>query len=433
MGARLTTISSFYYFIGIFVLAFLLSSCEKDQQITYASATEVIIPEKALVGESFILEAHVSETIDAIEWYISDGSSYADAKVNHVFQNSGEFTIICQTYSEGIQQSRFEKQITAFSEKTYLNTEDYITAQDILYIDGQLILSASRHNNQNNSKTSVYYLLNDRFETEKEMSEARQITELFSGAVNFGDTLIAINSAENKNAFFLQNKSSGSVSQKSGNSGILSFNKGYIQSRINSSGAYVLDYFDRDLRKLWTKSFTDGFSTTQRFIVNLNNRLFYTAFNPQTGRAFIEEFTNPSVVFGDKTIDFGNTNGIITFAFANPVSEEICYLLYNESEDNTSIYTLDDQLNLVRVATYAGNISGTVESILPDGSVILKQENQITRYTANWEQIALSEQERSDFGICQMGDNLFVLFENLPSGQVTLSFVDKHLQPVYFL
>lgn len=66
------------------------------------------------------------------------------------------------------------------------------------------------------------------------------------------------------------------------------------------------------------------------------------------------------------------------------------------------------------------------------GDIVTVSNNTITKYNCNWDVLAETEKATSDIGICPIGENLILLYENLPSGNIRLSYLDKHLQPVFF-
>ena len=173
---------------------------------------------------------------------------------------------------------------------------------------------------------------------------------------------------------------------------------------------------------------------SSRFLSNLNNRLFYLSFDKNSDIAHIEKFRNPSVMFEQNSFSFNTdaSNREELFAFKNPVSNTISFAVFCNQSQKTTIYEVNESCELSITTSMNERFNGTPQFCTTNGSVIVKGENNIVKYSSNWEVIAEKEISYSDFGINQLGDNLLLLYENLPNGEVRRSFVDKHFQQVLF-
>jgi hypothetical protein len=83
------------------------------------------------------------------------------------------------------------------------------------------------------------------------------------------------------------------------------------------------------------------------------------------------------------------------------------------------------------VKSVSGKFDNKILTSLVDGSIITTFSNRLQKYSANWELLSEKTFGSEDFGMCKVGSNLFLVFENSAEGLV-LSYVDKNLEDVTF-
>ncbi len=417
----------------IVVLFFSIVSCEQEIENTLVNSAYFEIPVYATKNQPIrlISQAHTSES--RVQWTISDGNVYQDALSSHSFTTAGKYTILLEVFSNNRLSASLEKQIEVLENGSILKSDSYQVANYAVFTGHSILISVTQSGEM---AKDIFYLFDTKLQQEGRFENSEDLKTSLGESNFLGDSILAINMAESGTTSFLFYKSSDKqdLNEISKNK-LIDYNKGILFTGLNAQGDFKIDFFDETRNKIWTKVFPKPIESTQPFLFNLNDRLYYLNFNPSEKTVFIEKFKNPSVVFNSKSISISET-GIewdeLLFVIKNPSQNSIDFAVYFKENNTTALYRFDENCALSKIGTIEKYFSGEPENDLQGESFLVKEDNKLLRYNSNWNLIEEKTISEQDFGYCQLGDNLYMVFENLNTGQIRLSYIDKHFNPVFF-
>lgn len=416
--------TSFSQFVIALFSIVILFSCEVEDYETEISSLDFEISQSITLGETIILEAEFQGDFDSFEWIVSDGSIYQGLNSKHIFSNSGFFTITLNAYNNDVLVSSHEQTVQVLCEAKTL--ELYGRVNKALYTEGKIVLNTINENGE-----TQFLFLNEELVLEKEVASIKELSLELETALNIGDSVLAFNQFNTPGYSYMQLKSTNELNKATSQADFIDYNNGLIYLQRNSNNQLFIDYYNEFSEKLWTKSFGTQSGISSEHVFSLNNQLFYLSFT--NGELYIEKFKNPSVVFQQKTISFNTqTTSEIIFVSTNSIFNTIHFGLYNAATSVTSIYTVDENCSVQLAKEINGKMQIDSQFITPTGDIVAVSDNMILKYDNKWDVLAEAEKVSTDIGVCQIGENLILLYENLPSGNIRLSYLDKHLQPVSF-
>jgi hypothetical protein len=391
----------------------------------------VYLPDVFSVGSEIQLTAEISSDFDNAEWTISDGTRLTGKSVNHIFQRAGIYEISLSIYSEGIQVSESHQRLKVKNKFITLENAEPISANNVLYSENKIIISAS----VNNSNKNIYYLLDDKLNIIKKVSELEELPEQFYGMDSFGDSILSFSIPSSSEIQYYQLKSTLNNSienQYRGN--LVSYNNGFLYSRKSANGAYLIDFYNDANEKLWTKEFPENDLASSNYIFNLNNRVVYLGFSRYTDDAVIIKFKNPSVLFNwnNFSLNIEVTNREELFAFKNTSDNTINFGVYDSGKEITTLYAIDENCNTTKVNSISGRLNGSPEFCTSIGHIVFKSGGEVLKLNSEWEIVATKNLFSENSGIHQLGDNMYLIYENLPQGEVRISLVNKHFEDILF-
>jgi hypothetical protein len=438
-STKLTTTKTTNFILGILSIVFILLSCETDDFTSEPTQTSFTVSEIISVDEDVILSAQTDGNFDALEWTISDGNSYYEPEVSHQFAKPGNYTIQLKTYSNGIETSSAIKSTTVYFTHKFLELEFPVYTKEVLYVENKIIISAVKQVSNSQLQIpeykSTFFLLDNKLNLISEIENLEEISNKLNSFLSLGDSILAFNSSFSEGLSYYNFKSAGPIDAKSVQSNsLLNYNKGFVYLRNEGNTGFHVDFFNESLEKIWTKTFADNNTTNSRYFFNINNRLYYLSFDKQLDKAYIKKFKNQSVTFNDNQFSLKTSvqNREELFALNNPVTNTITFAIYSKESSKTSFYSIKEDCSFELIKEVDGRFDSYPQFCTFNGSYVTTNNNRIAKYNSNWEIIAEKELVNSNFNISQLSDNLYLLCENLPSGKISLSFVDKHLSTVFF-
>jgi hypothetical protein len=434
-----TTTKTTNFILSILFIGLILSSCQTNDIIPESAQTSFEVPDFLSVGEEFELLAQIDGSYDALEWTLSDGTFSTESKLSHTFEKSGSYSIQLKTFSNGIETSSTNKSIDVFNSHKFLSSELPVYAKDVFYVENKIIISAVKQ--VSDSKTheikykSTFFLLDDKLNLISEIASPEEISDNLNSFLSLGDSILAFNNSYAGGLSYYNYKSAGtSDGMTAQTNSLVNYNNGFVYLRNEGNSGFYIDFFNESLEKLWTKSYDEKNTNNSRYLFNLNNRLYYLSFDKNSDKAYIKKFKNQSVAFQNNefSLNTSASNREELFAFNNPISNNITFAIYCKESLKTSIYTVNEDCSFELTRFIDGRFDASPKFCTSNGSVVTTNNTRIVKYNSNWDVVAEKELTHSNFSINQLGDNLYLLCENLPSGIISVSFIDKHLKPILF-
>lgn len=404
----------------------LLLACSEMEEPVLINQLDFEIEEIVKVGDEVILETN-SEDFETLEWTISDGSSYQGDEVVHTFSNSGRYLVTLSAYRNGQVVLAKEKIIEVLGSHKLLQLEENQIVQKAIFTEGRIVLNSINSQNQ-----SSFLFVNNQLEVIKEVYGVEGINSELETAFSLGDSIIAFSEKTTQSYTYLKYKSSveGAASV---NSGFINYNNGIIRSQTNCQNQLYIEYFTASTEKLWSKTFKSNESKGSAHLCSLNSRLYYLNFSGTEDAVYIEKFNNPSVIFKkeNQILSSDTKAREVLFVADNPIVSTITFALYSAEEDVSTIYSVDEACTIRIVTQMPGRFEISSKEVSSVGDFTVTADNMVAKYSRDWELLAEYPVSSNSFGTCQLGDNLILLYENLPSGSIRLSYLNKNLEPVY--
>ncbi|QQS49805.1 MAG: PKD domain-containing protein [Bacteroidota bacterium] len=420
----------------LIVLFFGIVSCEQETENTIVNSANFDIPVVTTTNQAVSLISLSHSQGSQVQWTVSDGNVYELPQASHTFASAGKYTILLEVFLNNKLNSSIEKQIEVLDNGSILKSDSYLKANYAVFTGQSILLSVNKSGQSGEIAKEIFYLLNTKLKAENRFENTADLKESLGESNFLGDSILAINMTETGSKSFLFYKSSDQNDLfETSQSNPIDYNEGILFTGFNAQGNFKIDFFDETRIKVWTKVFSQPNASTKPFLFNLNNKLYYLNFNASEKTVFIEKFKNPSVVFESKTIPLSETEmewDQLLFVIKNPLQNSIDFAVYSKKNNTTSLYRFDENCALSKIGGIDKYFAVHPENDLLGESFLVKDGNKLIRYNTNWNFIEEKAVSERDFGYCQLGDNLYMVFENLSTGQIRLSYIDKHFNPVFF-
>lgn len=416
--------------VAIFVLTI---SCEQEELVFNPADLQFELPQFSLVDEALPLIC-LTESYNTVTWQISDGASYNSKSITHTFSKPGNYTIILTAFRNNKAIGSVSRTIEVFLNHRTFQANNGFFAKRCFYSQNKIILEGYQTDFENGE---LFYLVFDQqLNCIDTIATIDDFTKELSSVFEFENIAFGINSNDDGSTSMFKLKSSGlseGISSIPLNTEIINYSKGYVHYYEKGSSDFLVNYYDDNLNKLWTKTFSSENAADKKYLFNINDKLFYISFDKNYDSLYIKKFKNISLDYNQSSISLGCNaeSRQILFAFANIAQNAISLAVYSKEKDITSFYTIDENCNLINVKNISGYFNHTPVELQVDGSIITCSDNKLRKYTADWNLVAEKNMSDSKFGIGKIGCNLYLIFENLPEG-LRLSYVDKHLANVNF-
>ncbi len=406
--------------IVISLIVFLFASCEKDIVKPEAYSADFTVSSILFSGESFSVEVSNTGSISNLEWVISDGSVYYTDAIQHTFNESGDYTITLNCYSNNNLVSTVTKSVSVLSIGKTFSAEGSLSVTDVSYTNGNIILNMCETLESDNTSEKAYYVYT--FDTELTLISKEKSSSAIE-TYSESDMTCVLDEFE-----VISFTGGNSASQQ------MIYKSGVIIASMNENNEVKVSYLNESYEKLWTKEFPRNTFSGAAYLTSLDEKLFFICFNDTMDSIYIEKFSNPSIVYNQKTLSLDDLlSGVeLLFSFVNANTQEIQFGVYQKETDRSAVFSMDASFNLNVPLVVEGYFDATIEDVSDKGMVLLRNSNQIYSYTSDWELSASTELDSDSYGICPIGENFSLLYENLSDGTVQLSFLDKHLNQVAF-
>jgi hypothetical protein len=411
----------------LFVLSILVISCEKEDALFEATNIDFVLPQFTYVGQPVDLTISAAE-FDNASWKIGDSTELSDNTITYTFDKPGDYKIDLTVYKNRVPVGSKSKILTVLSRVKIITFNNpfhavrgFTASQNKIVLEGFF---------QNQPTQRDYLVFDYQFNCLDTLSYSELIASNLINSISVNNNLFQFDAA-------IQSQGSGmeTESQKLSEENLtenydnlISYADGYVNYRNDSENGFLVDYYSKDLTKLWTKYFSVGYESKEDFLFNLNDKLYYLSFNKTNNDLYIENFKNISLTYHSINFTIGSVaeDLSILFAVGNAHSQSISVGVYSKSGDKSYIYAIDADCNVSQLKTIEGYFSSKVQYTLVDGSMITKEGFSVSKYSDSWEKLNAKTMETEDFGVCQIASNLFLVFSNTAEG-LGLSYIDKNL------
>ncbi|MBN2485492.1 MAG: hypothetical protein JXB34_05935 [Bacteroidales bacterium] len=408
------------------LIAFVTVSCEYGNFDNGLMPIDFKLPEHSYVGEP--IELKFTETIGyEVIWEIDDTISITGSDVAYSFNTAGNHKISLSVFGKDGTAGKTTKYIgLIYKQKLYCSDNKFIgtnsfTANSLFYLKGYFANSPQNSNNYlvfDSRLNCIDTLLYDDIDTEGFIGEFYAENNVNNFPLSY--TRMA-------NGLEAQNGSMGAIT--GGNSSfVMAYSGGFVLCRKLESSEMQVEFYKNQQLKLWSMCFNGYNKSDDKFVFNLNEKLYYISFDNRLDTVFIENFKNVSLYYKSAEHLISNIEGAkdVLLAFKNNARNYISFALYSSQGHKSYFYEIDSDCNLKFRASKAGRFDEIVQFVLADGSIITRAENKIRKYTPQWELVSEKQIESQSYGFCKWASNLFVVYENTAGG-LKLSLTDKNL------
>ncbi len=416
--------------LPVLLLVSSILSCQKEEIFEPIDIT-TDIPEISYAYEPLQL-ACVSGDMSDVRWEISDGSSYSGTEITHTFNYSGTYNIKISVYKENIEVSSITKEILiVYRYRTYLSDQNFHSLRAYRASDGSIILDGYIESSESTIK-SAFLVLDEKLAIIDTLYDYVDVINRLKKVVQINGSFYLLNeeSTESNSAYPFKTSSS---SENNITTQVFNYASGLIHYYSAADASLYADFYDKNLQRLWSKKLSAGNTSENTYLFNIEDILYYISFDNTTDSLYIEKFKNVSVSLQKEAYSLGipASDREILFVFNIPFNNTIALGIYSKSANKTIFYSIDKYCGLNYSAEKEGLFNEVPLVSLENNSFITKNGNKLSKFSSSWETQYERTLETDDFGICKVGSNLFLLFENLPQG-LRLSYIDNHLDTVSY-
>lgn len=419
----------------LIVISLFAFSCEKDVIVDSQNTVDFNLPQVGYVGEQIDLTISSTEYDDII-WNISNGTTLTDPAVSYSFSKPGNYKIELTVYKNQKTAGRVSKWINVlYKDKVYSSENQFHAIRGFSSQNNSLVLEG--YFKDSLEQNASYLVLDYKLNFIDTLSYTEFSKALFNNSINIENNLYAFPDGTDGIATTLGFKSTdfetGIESPINSSSQLIRYSNGYIYYHQNENSEFIADYFDETYTKVWTKQFISENSIGEQFLFNIGDKLYYVSFDNNLDKLYIENFKNISLSYSKVEYSLGllANDRTVLFAFNNNAKSVISAGIYSQSNNTSYFFEVDANCNLKMVKSVTGKFDNKILTSLVDGSIITTFSNRLQKYSANWQLLSEKTFDSEDFGMCKVGSNLFLVFENSAEGLV-LSYVDKNLEDVTF-
>jgi PKD repeat protein len=401
--------------LSAILLAIFMTSCAEDSVLSDIPSEGFSVPATINKGESVQLTTDAVGKFDKIEWLISDGTSYLGSNAVHTFNRAGIYEIQLRLFQQNSIVSTNSSYIEVLSTGRILESDIPIAINDAFYYENKIVLSV--HSLEEKSKSS-FYILDKNLSLIKKVDDTDAIVQEFNTLFTLGDSVFALASQEGSGVALHQFKSTNNRVSPDPENTFIEYNNGFVYGTNQGNTGFYIEFYNALHEKLWSKNYQDDFFASSRYLFNLNNRLYYLSFDKHSDKATVEKFKNPSVVFTRNSMSFNieASNREELFAYSNAISNTIILALYCNQSNQTTVYEINEACKLRKLRTFNDKLVATPEFCMSNGMMVLKSKNKLLKFDTEWSLMAEKEMSNSDFGICQVGENMLLLYEIILMG-----------------
>ena len=385
----------------------------------------------AYVGKSLNLTCSTSDSTD-IRWNISDGSSYTGKSINHTFQNSGHYSVRVSVYNGNVLESEYSKEIyVLFKDKIY--SADKFHAIRSIYANDKSIILEGYFQKSENTTQSAFLIIDETLNIIDTLYSYQDVLSRISDVVQIGNSVYALNDETGNTTGYPFKTAESTGSSYEPVTQVFNYASGLIHYYSESTSQFYVDYYDYNLNLLWEKEISTTNCSDNSCLFNINNSLFFISFDKTSDKLYVNKFKNVSISIEEKEYSLGISaaDRQVLFILNKPFNNLISIAVYSKSENKTLIYTIDEDCNFNKTSEVQGLFNQIPVISLENNTVITSYGNTISRYNQLWEKTNSKSLETSNYGLCKIGDNLFMLFQNLPGG-LKLSYINSNLEDVTF-
>lgn len=431
---KLKNILTLYSLFLLFtVTAILSTSCEQDEISVSQQNVQFGIPAFGVVGDTLVITSKAGD-FDSYNWQISDGTNYDTRTIAHTFSKPGNYKILLTVYKNNHPVGSVAQFIDVFYYQRMYSSINGFYATRSYYAGHKIFLEGYFQNTENRATT--YLVFDSELNCTDTLLSTDKTDEDLSFVLEQENNYIQITTSSFVDPSLTELKSTTAFDaflNGSLNREIINYSNGYLHWYTNSNSEFLVEYFDADMNRLWTKTFSENYTTGNKYVFNLTEKLYYFSFDKLADSVYIEKFKNVSLSYTKKALSLGcpATNRQVLFAYANPVKNCIVLAVYNDFRKITTIYSIDENLCITTLRRYSGKLRACPITLQADGALITAENNKVSKYSSDWDLLADKNIGHSDFIMDEIGANLYLLIENTTKG-LRLSYFDKQLDEVYF-
>jgi hypothetical protein len=411
----------------LFVLSILVISCDREDVLFEAANIDFDLPQYMYVGQPVDLTVSTTE-FDNASWKINDTSELFDNAITYTFNRPGDYKIDLTVYKNRVPVGSKSKILTVLSREKVIPSDNPFHAVRGFAVNQNKIVLEGFFQNETDQRS--YLVFDYQFNCLDTLSYSELIASNLLNSISVNNNLFQFDAAIQSQGSGMETESfklSGdNLSENTDN--LISYAGGYINYYSDPDKGLIIDYYSKDLTKLWTKYFSVGYDSKADFLFNLNDKLYYLSFNKTNNDLYIENFKNISLTYHSINFNIGSVADdlSILFAVGNAHSQTISVGVYSKSEDKSYIYEINADCNVKLLKTITGYFESKIQCSLVDGSMITREGFSVSKYSDDWKKLNAKTMETEDFGVCQIASNLFLVFSNTGAG-LSLSYIDKNL------
>lgn len=407
------------------LVSLLVISCDREEFNPEFSDINFDLPQYVYVGEQLDL-TYSSGEFNKVIWEIGNHENYSGFLVSYTFDKPGDYKIKLTVFKDQLPAGSISKTLTVLTPEKAINSNNPFRAIRGFAANNNRVILEGYFTGTPSDKI-LYLVLDYKLNCIDTLDYNGLISEGLIDAISINDNFYSFSTlGTNPLDDF---NSSQFISGSNSNGRLMSYSDGYINYRFDERTGFVLDYYNKELTKLWSKYFPA--TSLVSFLFNLNEKLYYIYFDKGSDVLFIENFKNISLSYCKVEYPIENlANDIsVLFAIKNPAWDKICVGIYSREKDMSYIFDIDANCNLTLRKSIPGKFNKKIQFTVADGSIIACSASKIYKYSGDWDlqnEITIGCEE---FGICTMASNLLLIFKNTSNG-ITFRYVDKHLNDV---
>jgi hypothetical protein len=414
--------------IKLFVFALLLISCEKDDSYNDNLVIDFTIPQYIYAGQQIDLSVQ-PDGLDNAVWNIEASVISSDFEMFYTFDKPGNYKIELTVYKNRVPVGCKSKIVTVLSrDKIYISKNPFYAVKGFAANQNHFVLEGY-FKNQTEEKI-VYLVFDYKLNCVDTLDYNQLISSDLINAISINENSFKFdgNGTESNSSTELKSTYPGESSTNTVANNLISYSNGYVNYHQENELGFVIDYYNSDLTKLWTKYITDNSSSAAKYLFNLNEKLYYISFDSYSDALDIESFKNISLSYNKVNYPFNNGAGdkSVLFAMNNSALNKISLGLYSKAANTSYLFDIDADCNLSLSKSVSGNFQSKIQYTLVDGNIIAINGNKLCKYSGSWDLVNEKTMDTVDFGVCSLSCNLFLIFSNTIEG-LRLSYVDKNL------
>lgn len=413
----------------VFSLMMLFISCEHEDLNQIEKIGIDDISSIYYAEEPFSLQTS-SDGLSKIIWQISDGSVYEGAGIQHTFHEAGTYQINIKGFIDNqiVDSATYFVDVKYKVRKIKLEKSFYATRAKVLNSNTVVIEGIF------DGENTTDYLKFDRQLNYLGLYEGNESTNnnIFDN-IQLGDDVYSLSSNYVVNEKLLKSSEEITIPDAFFSQEIIKYASGIIHYYHDDQANFLVDFYNSDFTKLWTKTFSGTNRAEQKFVFNNQDKLYYLSFEANGDKLFVEKFKNVSLFYKNKTYDLGidAIDREVLFAVYKPSTKNIDFAVFSHKTGSTYFFSINENCELIRKGESATYLYGRISYTLTNGSVFVKQKNKLIKFDNNWNLLNEINIEADYFDMFQLGDNQYLVCES-NSNNLKLSFVNKHLNEIIF-